>query len=208
MAEKKKSFWTTIPGVVSGIAATITGLAVLIPLMLGLGSKHSNTNSASQNPTATTTTASGSPTPSGPGTTTTVTPTSTDSSSPSPGVASTDVSPSSGGATEITADPSSLSFGSMQQGRSADMTVTLTNPGSTPATIDKVAITGSNAAAFTITTNTCGEGSSVAPQTSCRVTVHFAPPTIASYSASLEVHYHPPQSAFISVPLSGSGALL
>ena len=26
MAEGKKNFWTTVPGIISGIAATITGL--------------------------------------------------------------------------------------------------------------------------------------------------------------------------------------
>src|SRR5438132_13239664 len=105
MAEGKKSFWMTVPGLISGIAATVTGLGVLIPILLGVGGKHTNKNTASQNssPGVTSTSTAGGSTggTSGPGST----PLPTDSAS---------------GSTEsplgITADPSSVNV----TGKAAD----------------------------------------------------------------------------------------
>jgi cytoskeletal protein RodZ len=193
MADDRKPFWTTVPGIISGIAATITGLAVLIPLLLGAGGKHTNKNAASQNssPGVTSTSTAGGPTAgtSGPGST----PLPTDSAS---GSTSSPLG--------VTADPSSVNV----TGKAADATVTITNPGSTDVTIDKVEITGANASAFSITSTTCGNGSTVSPNQSCQVMVHYTPPALGSASASLVVHYEPPQSSFVTIPLKGSGGLL
>ena len=193
MAEGKKSFWMTVPGLISGIAATVTGLAVLIPLLLGVGGKHNNKNAASQNssPGVTSTSTAGGSTggTSGPGST----PPPTDSGS---GSTSSPLG--------VTADPSSVNV----TGKAADATVTISNPGSTDVTIDKVEITGANASAFSITSTTCGNGSTVSPNQSCQVMVHYTPPALGSASASLVVHYEPPQSSFVTIPLKGSGGLL
>jgi hypothetical protein len=183
----------TVPGLISGIAATVTGLAVLIPLLLGVGGKHTNKNAASQNssPGVTSTSTAGGSTggTSGPGST----PLPTDSAS---GSTSSPLG--------VTADPSSVNV----TGKAADATVTITNPGSTDVTIDKVEITGANASAFSITSTTCGNGSTVSPNQSCQVMVHYTPPALGSASASLVVHYEPPQSSFVTIPLKGSGGLL
>ena len=206
MPEGKRSFWTTVPGVISGVAAIVTGLGVLIPLLLGVGGKHTNTNPASQNPppgVSSSTGTEGTTSTTGGGTTGTGSPSPTDSlgSSPSASAGAT-------GATGISADPPSLSFGTVRvNGGTSDQAVTINNPGSVPVTIDHVAVTPSNAA-FTITSTTCGDGSSVAPQASCQIKLHFAPTALGSASASLEVHYHPPQSAFTSISLSGTGSLV
>jgi hypothetical protein len=193
MAEGKKSFWMTVPGLISGIAATVTGLAVLIPLLLGVGGKHTNKNSASQNssPGVTSTSTAGGSTggTSGPGST----PLPTDSAS---GSTSSPLG--------ITADPSSVNV----TGKAADATVTFTNPGSTDVTIDKVEITGANASAFSVASTTCGNGSTVSPNQSCQVMVHYTPPALGSASASLVVHYEPPQSSFVTIPHKGSAGLL
>ena len=193
MAEGKKSFWTTVPGIVSGIAATVTGLAVLIPLLLGVGGKHTNKNAASQNssPGFTSTSTAGGSTggTSGPGST----------PLPTDGTSGSTSSPLG-----ITADPSSVNL----SGKAADATVTITNPGSTDVTFDKVEITGSNAAAFSITSTTCGNGSTASPNQSCQVVVHYTSPALGSASAALVVHYEPPQSSFITIQLKGSGGLL
>jgi hypothetical protein len=196
MADGKRSFWTTLPGIISGIAATVTGLAVLIPLLLGAAGKHTNKNTASQN--------------SSPGVTSTPTPggSPTDSASPLPGGSSTPTdsssAPSASPTLGITADPSSVNL----PGKAADATVTISNPGSTDVTIDKVEITGANASAFSITSTTCGNGSTVSAKQSCQVVVHYTPPALGSASASLVVHYEPPQSSFVTIPLTGSGGLL
>jgi|SRR6267378_3284476 len=207
MPEGKRNFWTTVPGVISGVAAIVTGLGVLIPLLLGVGSKHANKTTASQSPSPSVTSSTGAE-----GTTSTAGtggPSPTDSLGSSP-TGGTSTSPTAGatGATGITADPTSLSFGTVRaNGGTSDQAVTINNPGSGPVTIDHVAITPSNAP-FTITSTTCGEGSSVAPQASCQIKLHFAPTAVSSASASLEIHYHPPQSAFTSITLSGAGSLL
>jgi len=197
MADNKKPFWTTLPGIISGIAATITGLAVLIPLLLGVGGKHTNKNTASQNssPGVTSTVGTGATTtPSAGGGT-------GDTGSPSPTDSSSGSSASPLG---ITADPSSVNLA----GKATDATVTISNPGSTDVTIDQVEITGANASAFSITSTTCGNGSMVSPNKSCQVVVHSTPPALGSAPASLLVHYEPPQSSFVTIPLKGSGGLL
>jgi hypothetical protein len=205
MAENKRNFWTTVPGIISGVAAIVTGLGVLIPLLLGVGSKHTNKNTASQNATPGVSSSTGSDSP-----TSTTGGGTADSGSPSP-TDSLGSSPSGGGATGasgITADPSSQSFGSVRaNGGTSDQAVTINNPGSAPVTIEHVAITPSNAA-FSITSTTCGDGTTMAPQSSCQIKLRFAPTSVGSASASLEVHYHPPQSAFTSISLSGTGSLL
>ena len=193
MADRKKNFWTTVPGIISGIAATITGLAVLIPLLLGVGGKHTNKNAASQNssPGVTSTSTAGGSTggTSGPGST----PPPTDSAS---GSTSSPLG--------VTADPSSVNV----TGKAADATVTISNPGSTDVTIDKVEITGANAAAFSLSSTTCGTASTVSSTKSCQVVLHYTPPALGSASAALVVHYEPPQSSFVTIPLKGSGGLL
>jgi hypothetical protein len=197
MAENKKPFWTSVPGIISGVAATITGLAVLIPLLLGVGGKHTNKNTASQNssPGVTSTAGTGA----------TTTPTAGGGTGDTAGPSPTDTSGSSSiPAVGMTADPSSVNL----SGKAADATVTLSNPGSTDVTIDKVEITGTNASAFSISSTTCGNGSTVSPKQSCQVMVHYTPPALGSASASLVVHYEPPQSSFVTIPLKGSAGLL
>jgi hypothetical protein len=200
MAAEKRNFWTTVPGIISGVAAIVTGLGVLIPLLLGVGSKHSNKNTGSQSPTpgVTSTAGSESPTSTAGGT---GSPVPTDSSS-SPATTSSGSGQSSSGAVGLTANPASLTF----KGTS-DQTVTISNPGSTTVTIEKVVITGSNAAAFSVASTTCGETATVDPNQSCQVTLHFTTPGLGSSTAALEIHYHPPQSSFTTIQLKGGGLL-
>jgi hypothetical protein len=200
MAPEKRNFWTTVPGIISGVAAIVTGLAVLIPLLLGAAGKHPNKNSALQSPTPGVTSTAGSESPTstagGSGS-----PLPSDSSS-SPATTSPGSGQSSSGAVGLTANPASLNF----KGTS-DQSVTISNPGSTSVTIDKVVITGSNTAAFTITSTTCGERSTVDPSQSCQVTLHFTTPGLGSSTAALEIHYHPPESSFTTIQLKGGGLL-
>jgi hypothetical protein len=197
MAENKKSFWTTLPGIISGIAAIVTALGVLIPLALGVG-RHSP-SSSSQQPSPGASSSAGTTSTAGNGGT----------ASPLPSGDSAFPGQSQGSASGITADPPSVGFGSIQQGKSTpDKMVTITNPGGVAVTIDKVEVTGANASAFGITSTTCGEGAIVAPQGSCTISLHFTPNQIGSGSASLVVHYEPPASSFSTIQLSGSGSLL
>src|SRR5256885_1410788 len=137
MSDGKKSFWTTMPGIISGIAAIVTGLGVLIPLLLGVGSKHTDKNAVSQSPSpgvTTTTGSEGTTSTAGGGTTGNASPSPTDSLG-SPG-AGTGGSPGTTGATGLTVDPPNLSFGTVRASQgTSDQAVTLTNPGSVPVSI-------------------------------------------------------------------------
>lgn len=212
MAETKRNFWTTVPGVISGVAAIVTGLGVLIPIMLGVGSKHpAGTNTASQNNATNTAGPSASPS-------VTSTVGGTDTSTPSPadslGAAGTDTaSPSSGAGTALplTAGPTAANFGSVRAGlSSSDTSITVTNPGGTPVTIDHVSLTGTGATQFAISSTTCGDGATIAPKGSCQVSARFTPTSglAGSPSAKLRVDYHPPVSSFLTIDLSGTASIL
>jgi len=192
MADKKRSFWTTVPGIISGIAAIVTGLGVLIPVLLGVGGKHTNKNTGSQSsPGVTSTSTAGGST--------------SDTTSPTDGSTGTDNTSGPGSSPlGITADPSSVNL----SGKAADATVTISNPGATDVTIDKVEITGANASAFSISSTTCGNGSTVSPRQSCQVIVHYTPSALGSASGALVVHYEPPQSSFLTIQLKGGVGLL
>jgi Cep192 domain 4 len=207
MAEGRKAFWTTLPGVISGIAAIVTGLGVLIPLLVHGLSNHTDKNAASQrsSPSATSSMGSDNPTSTAGGAAGTGSPIPSEGSSPFPTGGSSSPGSGPGGALGIAADPSSVNFGAGKG--TPDPTVTINNPGSASVTIEKVEISGTNASAFTITSTTCGDGSTVPAQQSCQVTLHFNPPALGAASAALKVYYHPPQSSFTTIQLSGTGLI-
>jgi hypothetical protein len=99
----------------------------------------------------------------------------------------------------LSASPSSLSFGSTTVGStSAAQTVTVSNPGSTAASVSSVSVSGPFSQ-----TNTCG--SSIAAGASCTVSVKFAPTASGAASGALSVASSAPGSP-LSVALSGTGA--
>jgi len=107
---------------------------------------------------------------------------------------------SGGGGTSspLTASPSSLSFGNATVGStSAAQTVTVSNPGSTPATAASVSVSGPFSQ-----TNTCG--GSIAAGGSCTVSVEFAPTAAGAASGTLSVASSAPGSP-LTVGLSGTG---
>ena len=108
----------------------------------------------------------------------------------------------SGGSTNVsalTASPSSVSFGTVQVGStSAAQTVTVSNPGSTAASISSVSASGPFSE-----TNTCG--SSLAAGASCTASVKFTPTASGAASGSLSVAGNAPGSP-LTVALSGTGA--
>ncbi|WP_344611768.1 choice-of-anchor D domain-containing protein [Dactylosporangium salmoneum] len=98
----------------------------------------------------------------------------------------------------VNANPGSLSFGGTVVGASAaTQAVTLTNSGTTAATVSSIAASGDFSQ-----TNTCG--SSIAVGASCTVTVKFTPTASGSRSGSLTVTSNANNSPTV-VALSGSG---
>ncbi len=105
---------------------------------------------------------------------------------------------SSGGASALSASPSSLSFASAAVGSaSAAQTVTVSNPGTAAASVSSVSASGPFSE-----TSTCG--SSIAAGGSCTVSVKFAPTATGSASGNLSVASSAPGSP-LTVALSGTG---
>jgi alpha-1,3-glucanase-like protein/F5/8 type C domain-containing protein/pectate lyase-like protein/centrosomal CEP192-like protein len=104
----------------------------------------------------------------------------------------------SGGGSALAASPSSVSFGSETVGHTSPaQTVTVSNPGSTSASILQLSVSGP----FT-QTNTCG--ATLAAGASCTVSAAFAPTAAGAASGTLTVASSAPGSP-LSVALSGTG---
>jgi hypothetical protein len=98
----------------------------------------------------------------------------------------------------LSASPSSLSFGSVAVGSaSGAQTVTVSNPGSTAASVSSVSTSGPFSQA-----NTCG--TSIAAGGSCTVSVTFSPTAAGAASGTLSVASSAPSSP-LTVALSGTG---
>ncbi len=102
------------------------------------------------------------------------------------------------GGTALSASPSSVSFGNEAVGStSSAQTVTVSNPGSTAASVSSVSVSGPFSQ-----TNTCG--GSIAAGASCTVSVKFAPAASGAASGTLSVASSAPGSP-LTVALSGTG---
>jgi hypothetical protein len=105
----------------------------------------------------------------------------------------------------VTASAGPFAFGGQHAGtQSPPMVVTVSNgPGANEAATISAALSGANPSAFTITANTCD--SPVAPNSSCQVSVAFAPTSVSGASASLDLSTNDPTTPNRSVALSGNG---
>jgi hypothetical protein len=98
----------------------------------------------------------------------------------------------------LTASPASASFGDVNVGStSAAQSVTVTNPGSSPAAVSSISVTGPFSQ-----TNNCG--GSIAAGGSCTVQVTFAPTSGGPQTGTLSVATNAPGSP-LTVALSGTG---
>jgi hypothetical protein len=91
----------------------------------------------------------------------------------------------------VTIQPSTIAFGNQAIGvTTAPQSVTLTNSGSVPLTLNSVTITGGDAASYAIVSggnNPCPIGGGiVAANTACTVSVDFSPQSVGSKSANLQ----------------------
>ncbi|MDQ4149066.1 MAG: choice-of-anchor D domain-containing protein [Actinomycetota bacterium] len=183
---QKKSFWSTIPGFVTGAATVITAvLGVLGVIQANKGSPMATNDSAT--PSAT-------------------------NSSPSPTSASGRGTSGSGGSSDARGQarvsPRTLDFGRAAIGRtSEEMTVTVTNIGDGELTIDGVDVNGANASLFRITSNRCAPGQTVQPEYDCEIALTFAPNAAGDFRATLTID-HDGLDSPSEVALSGTGALL
>lgn len=107
------------------------------------------------------------------------------------------------GVLQVTLSVATIAFGNQADGStSAPKTVTLTNNTSSPLSVSSVALAGTNAGEFAVSSNTCG--SSVGGHSSCKIGVMFEPVTPGAKTAFLTVTdsaNNSPQS----VTLTGTG---
>jgi hypothetical protein len=104
---------------------------------------------------------------------------------------------------QVSFNPTSLSFGTIKHTTTSTLNVTLSNSGSTLLVFSGFSIAGTNATHFT-QTNNCG--SSLAAGAHCTIAVKFTPSTTGTFSAALQVVDNAqPGSGTQTIPLSGSG---
>lgn len=214
---EKRSFWSTLPGLITGIAAIVTGLVALIPILAG--GHHSTSSSRGSAPPAS---ATPTPTASGGGTPSVTDSSGTGDTPGTPGTPGTSDTPGAAGSTGapavagspgspalLTANPPSLDFKSVVLGQSSPAhTVTITNAGGKPATITSTIPDGSSASWFSIQSTTCGSGAALPPGQTCRVEVQATAQSVQQAAASLVVSYQADAPTTLSIPLSATGSIL
>jgi Bacterial Ig domain/Abnormal spindle-like microcephaly-assoc'd, ASPM-SPD-2-Hydin len=100
--------------------------------------------------------------------------------------------------------PPALSFPPQLVGTtSAPMTVTLSNAGELPLTINSIAISGANAGDFA-QVNTCG--ATLASGASCPINVTFRPTAVGARFAQVVISTNDPGNPILTVGLLGTGA--
>ena len=107
----------------------------------------------------------------------------------------------------VTLSPASLTFTNQPINTvSGAQTVTLTNSGTAPLTVNSVGITGSNATDFGLTSTCPLSPSTLAANGSCAISVKFTPAASGSRTAGLAIADNASGSPQ-TVPLSGTGTM-
>jgi hypothetical protein len=111
-----------------------------------------------------------------------------------------------GGQATLSASSTSVTFAETNPGTtSAAQTVTLTDTGTMPLMISGITLSGTNAANFAITANTCSSG--VLPGASCAISVNFTPTTGGAFSATLQLASNALNSPITNISLNGTGTI-
>jgi hypothetical protein len=101
--------------------------------------------------------------------------------------------------------PASVTFASISVGSaSAVAAVTVTNNGTANLVLSSRSISGAQASQFRIeTSSTCGNGTTLVPNASCRINVTFRPTSTGAKSAAIAIAHSAPGGSS-SIPLSGT----
>jgi hypothetical protein len=184
---EKKNFWSTVPGVVTGLATILTATLGIVSLVRGNGNE-----AASPQPTE-----SASPTTS-----------STNGSSSGTGGRSSGGGGGSGtAAPRAVVAPKSLNFGQLGSGRSRELTVTVANSGDEYLVVDGVEISGRNDVFAAEGRECLQQRTGVAPDDDCEITVTFTPTAPGAFAGFLEIE-HSANDSPARVALNGDGVLL
>jgi hypothetical protein len=184
---QEKSFWSSAPGTVAAVAAMVTALAGVVPIVMAVRGGDNDKPAGTTSPTPTATESPG--------------------ASRSPGDEPLFGAPDAGAAPPVIASPKSVDFGKVPVALSAPTQgLQLVNTGESPVTIDGMRIVGPAASSFTISDATCKEGDELAPDTPCDLKIHFAPSGSGAQQATLVVERTPGEP--IQVPISATVGLL
>jgi len=105
----------------------------------------------------------------------------------------------------ITASPTSNSFGSVAIGNSSPpLVVTISNTGSEDLTLGTLSITGTDATEFSIDTDNCSDQILASSET-CTVELSFSPTSEGAKSANLSIPSNDPDENPLNIPLTGTG---
>jgi uncharacterized repeat protein (TIGR02543 family) len=102
---------------------------------------------------------------------------------------------------DITVEPVTIAFGSMNLSLSRDVTITVRNDGDLDLNIDT--ITGPSSP-FSKVSDTCS-GNNLARFASCQIRVRFSPETSGSFNSSLNIPSNDPDENPVTVALTGRG---
>lgn len=105
------------------------------------------------------------------------------------------------GAPSASLSSTALSYASTTVGASTALSFTLTNSGTAALVLGATAVIGTD---FSIASNTCASGSSVAPSATCTVSVNFTPTAAGARSGSVTIS-HNASPATNTVSLAGTG---
>lgn len=168
MGERNRSFWSTVPGLVTGMAGLLTAIVGFLTVSVQLGWIGGGKASNDKLSSTTTTVASSS---------------STSSSSATAGIGTPGV-PGSTGSLSIQVEPQVLNFSALA---AADKTLTITNRGSGDVSVLTPIIEGTGAAQFQVDDTDCTRAP-LAPRDKCELKVTFTPSGLAGgSSATLDI---------------------
>lgn len=159
---ERKSFWSTVPGLITGVAGTITGIVALV----GVAAQAGWIGGGDGGGTTTTTTVEGSAGTIEGGRTT------------GPGA----TAPEEEASGELAVSPTSVDLTLL----APEATVTVRNTGDAPVDVRPPNITGSDADSFEVADDGCS-GSDLDPGRSCEVTVRLDTGSPGDYQAVLVV---------------------
>lgn len=104
--------------------------------------------------------------------------------------------------TQLQVSPAALNFGSIAEGATAQLMLTVTNSGTVPVTGITTSLSGVNASDFAVTVP-CAQ-STLTPGQSCNMTVAFTPSSVGQRNVTLAVNSSDPNGPQL-VALSGNG---
>ena len=105
---------------------------------------------------------------------------------------------------DITVNPTSYDFGSVEFGYSSDLKAVFISNGGTAGLTVTASITGTNAAEFTIVEDLCS-GATIAPSENCALSVVFVPITEGQKEATLRLSSNDIDESPLYIPLYGGG---